>query len=77
MQRIGRGFLRGGRGKDRQAGGCNRLTKNDYSQSSELVLFRPGRRRAKLTVITPRRFTRLAGPKNSGAQTIQSKQDML
>ena len=46
-------------------------------QSSELGLFRSGQRRAKLTVPALRRFTLLAGPKNSGAQTIQSKQDML
>ena len=53
------------------------LEKNTFLQPSELGLFRSGRRRAKLTVPAPRRLTLLAGPKNSCAQTIQSKQDML
>lgn len=51
--------------------------KNQISQSSELVLFHLGRRRAKLTVHTPRHFTLPAGTKNPGGQTIHSKQDML
>ena len=53
------------------------MIENSFSQSRELALFRPGWRRAKLTVLAPRRVTLLAGAKNSGAQTIQSKQDML
>jgi hypothetical protein len=42
----------------------------NYLQSPELVLLRPGRRRAKLTVFTPRRFTLLARTQNPGARTI-------
>lgn len=73
----GEDFDAAGHAKDRQAGGFRKLMKNQISQSSELVLFHPGRRRAKLTVHTPRHFTLPAGTNNSGAQTIHSKQDML
>jgi hypothetical protein len=46
-------------------------------QSFELGPLRPGRRRAKLTVFTPRRFTFLARTQNPGAPTIPFKQDRL
>jgi hypothetical protein len=39
-------------------------------QSFELGPLRPGRRRAKLTVFIPRRFTLLARTQNPGARTI-------
>jgi hypothetical protein len=46
-------------------------------QSFELGSLRPGRRRAKLTVFTPRRFTLLARTQIPGAQTIPPKQERL
>jgi hypothetical protein len=44
-------------------------------QSFQLVLSRPGRRRAPLTVLAPHRVTLLAGSRNPGAQTIPSKEE--
>jgi hypothetical protein len=46
-------------------------------QSSALGSLRPGRRRAKLTVFTPRRFMLLARTQIPGAQTIPSEQERL
>ncbi len=46
-------------------------------QSLELALSRPGQRRAKLTVLAPRRFTLLARTGNSGAQTIPFEREAL
>jgi hypothetical protein len=49
----------------------------NFLQSFELGPLRPGRRRAKLTVFTPRRFALLARTQIHGAQTIPFKQDRL
>ncbi len=54
-----------------------RLILNIILQSFELALLHSGQRLAKLTVFTPRRSTLLARSQNTGAQTIQFKQDTL
>jgi len=46
-------------------------------QSFELGLLRCGRRRARLTVLTPRRLSLLATTQNASAQTIQCERTML
>ena len=57
------------------------LIVNIFLQSFELALLPSGQRLAKLTVFTPRRFTRHspygARSQNTGAQTIPFKQDTL
>ena len=50
---------------------------NIKPQSFELGLLRPGRRRAPLAVLAPRRATLLAETQNPGAQTIPSKNEAL
>ncbi len=46
-------------------------------QSCDLGSFRPGRHRAKLTVLAPCRFPLLVGTKITGGQTIPSKYERL
>ena len=54
-----------------------RLTDMDKPQPAELGLLRPGRRRADLTVLAPRRPALLAGTQNPCVQTIPFKPDTL
>jgi len=53
------------------------LIVNIILQSFQLALLHSGQRLVMLTVFTPRRFTLLARSQNTGAQTIQFKQDTL
>jgi hypothetical protein len=46
-------------------------------QSFDLGSLRPGRRRKKLTVFAPRRFSLLARPQITGVQTIPFKTERL
>ena len=54
-----------------------RLNDTDKPQPSELGLLRPGRRRADLAVLAPRRPALLAGTQNHCVQTIPFKPDAL
>ncbi len=56
---------------------AKRLKDKDKTQSSELGLLRPGRRRAGLTVLAPRRPALLAGTQNPYVQTIPFEPDTL
>jgi hypothetical protein len=47
------------------------------SHSFALALLHAGLRRAKLAVLAPLRFTLLASAQNFGAQTIQSRRNLL
>ncbi len=53
------------------------LNYNGNPQSFQLGLPRPGQRRTRLTVFTPRRLVLLAGTHNTSVQTIPSKQETL
>ena len=54
-----------------------RLSDLNKPQPFELGLLRPGRRRAGLTVLAPRRPTLLAGTQNPRVQTIPFEPDTL
>ena len=50
---------------------------NETRQSFQLGLLRPGQRRARLSVLAPRRPTLLTGTQNPGVQTIPFERNML
>jgi hypothetical protein len=67
-------FDEAGAEKTAKPEGDNSLINKNKLPLFYLGLSRPGRRRTKLTVFTPQRFAVLAGPRNTGGQTMPVEQ---